>query len=109
MQVMKTIEIDIKKIQELLKDESNNLWEKYNKRRLYLNWTKLVNLEVNRYNTGNISTSYLSGEKISNTKAFQYSRGKAYIDLNTNILACVYMDSKMIELLENELQLSVGE
>lgn len=109
MQIRKTIEIEIKTIQELLKDESHNLWEKYNKRRLYLNWSKLVNLEINRYNTGNISSSYLDGEKISNTKAFKYSRGKAYIDLNTNILACVYMDSEMIKLLENALQLSIGE
>tara|TARA_R100000426_G_C4754738_1_gene84779 strand:- start:165 stop:506 length:342 start_codon:yes stop_codon:yes gene_type:complete len=108
MQIFKTIKINDKKIQELLKDESHNLWEKYNKRRLYLDWAKLINLEIHRYKTGNISISTLAGEKISNTKAFRYSRGKAYISLNTNILACVCMHPEMIELLENALQLSIG-
>lgn len=109
MQIRKTIKIDADKIQELLKDESHHLWEKHNKRRLYLDWAKLINLEIHKYKTGNISTSLLNGEKISNTKGFKYSRGKAYISLKTNILVCAYMDSEMVELLENALQLSIGE
>lgn len=96
--------IELTTIQELLKDESNNLWEKYNKRRLYLDFAKIVNLEVDRYNTGNISSAYLEGEKISNSKASKYLQGKAFIDLNTNTLQCQYMHSDMVELLENALQ-----
>ena len=97
------MKIQIEKIQELLKDESHNIWEKYNKIRLYLDFAKIVNLEVDRYNTGNISSAYLEGEKISNSKAYKYLQGKAYIDLNTNVLECQYMNSEMIEKLENAL------
>jgi ArsR family metal-binding transcriptional regulator len=96
-----TINIEI--IQELIKDKSNNIWEKYNKKRLYLEWTKLVNLEIHRYNTGNISTAYLDGEKISNSKAYKYLQGKAYIDLNCNTLQCQNMNPEMIQKLENAL------
>jgi len=97
------MKIEIEKIQELMKDESHNLWEKYNKRRLYLDFAKIVNLEVDRYNTGNISSAYLEGEKISNSKAYKYLQGKAFIDLNTNVLECQYMNSEMIDKLENAL------
>ena len=90
-------------IQNLIEDESNNLWEKYNKRRLYLDFAKIVNLEVDRYNTGNISSAFLEGEKISNSKAYKYLQGKAYIDLNTNALECQYMHSDIKELLQDAL------
>jgi hypothetical protein len=90
-------------IQNLIEDESNNLWEKYNKRRLYLDFAKIINLEVDRYNTGNISSAFLDGEKISNSKAYKYLQGKAYIDLNTNKLECQYMHSDIIELLQDAL------
>jgi hypothetical protein len=96
-----TIESTI--IQNLIEDESNNLWEKYNKRRLYLDFAKIINLEVDRYNTGNISSAFLDGEKISNSKAYKYLQGKAYIDLNTNKLECQYMHSDIIELLQDAL------
>jgi hypothetical protein len=90
-------------IQNLIEDESNNLWEKYNKRRLYLDFAKIINLEVDRYNTGNISSAFLEGEKISNSKAYKYLQGKAFIDLNTNTLECQYMHSDIIELLQDAL------
>ena len=96
-----TIESTI--IQNLIEDESNNLWEKYNKRRLYLDFAKIINLEVDRYNTGNISTAFLEGEKISNSKAYKYLQGKAFIDLNTNTLECQCMHSDIIELLQDAL------
>lgn len=95
--------INIQKIQELLKDTSNNLWEKYNKKRLYLDFAKIVNLEVDRYNTGNISSAYLEGEKISNSKAYKYIQGKAFIDLHTNVLECQYMNAEIVEKLEKAL------
>lgn len=95
--------VDLTIIQNLIEDKSNNLWEKYNKRRLYLDFAKIVNLEVDRYNTGNISSAFLEGEKISNSKAYKYLQGKAYIDLNTNTLECQYMHSDIIELLQDAL------
>ena len=97
------MKIEIEKIQELLKDDSHNIWQKYNKKRLYLDFAKIIRLEVDRYNTGNISCAYLEGEKISNSKAYKYLQGKAYIDLNTNVLECQYMNSEMINKLENAL------
>ena len=90
-------------IEELIKDASHNLWEKYNKKRLYLDFAKIINLKIDRYNTGNISSAYLEGEKISNSKAYKYIQGKAFIDLTTNKLECQYMNSEIIELLENAL------
>jgi len=95
--------IELTIIQNLIEDKENNLWEKYNKRRLYLDFAKIVNLEVDRYNTGNISSAFLEGEKISNSKAYKYLQGKAYIDLNTNTLECQYMHSDIIELLQDAL------
>tara|TARA_R100000329_G_C7523048_1_gene184434 strand:- start:230 stop:526 length:297 start_codon:yes stop_codon:yes gene_type:complete len=95
--------IELTIIQNLIEDESNNLWEKHNKRRLYLDFAKIVNLEVDRYNTGNISSAFLDGEKISNSKAYKYLQGKAFIDLNTNTLECQYMHSDIIELLQDAL------
>ena len=95
--------IELTIIQSLIKDESNNLWEKYNKRRLYLDFAKIINLEVDRYNTGNISSAFLDGEKISNSRAYKYLQGKAFIDLNTNTLECQYMHSDIIELLQDAL------
>ena len=96
-----TINIEI--IQDLLQDKSHNLWEKYNKRRLYLDFAKIVNLEVDRYNTGNISSAFLEGEKISNSKAYKYLQGKAYINLNDNTLVCQYMHNHIKDILENKL------
>ena len=90
-------------IQNLIEDESFKLREKYNKRRLYLDFAKIINLEVDRYNTGNISSAFLDGEKISNSKAYKYLQGKAFIDLNTNTLECQYMHSDIIELLQDAL------
>jgi hypothetical protein len=95
--------IDIKKIEELMKDESHNIWEKYNKKRLYLDFIKIVNLEIHKYNTGNISNALLDGETISNSKARKYIQGEAYIDLNTNVLECQYMHTEIINRLKNLL------
>jgi hypothetical protein len=95
--------INIETIQKLIEDDSHNLWEKYNKKRLYLDFAKIINLQVDRYNTGNISSASLEGEKISNSKAYKYIQGKAFIDLLSNTLQCKYMHSEIVELLENKL------
>lgn len=48
-----------------------NVWEKYGKKRIYIgdNIESVFGLKINYYGTGNISSAYLNGEKISNSKA----------------------------------------
>lgn len=65
-------------------------WQKAGYDRLYLNnaGLKLAGLEISRYNTGNISSAKLNGEKISNSAANRIlgSLNKAYINLSTGKL-----------------------
>jgi hypothetical protein len=60
-----------------------NRWQRGDKDRVYLNdWASLIGLEVSRYNTGNISSAALNGEKISNSEAGRLlgSVDKVYFD-----------------------------
>jgi ATP-dependent phosphoenolpyruvate carboxykinase len=43
-------------------------WTKYGKDRLYIE-PEFIGMDVKYYNTGNVSTAYLNGEKISNSYA----------------------------------------
>jgi hypothetical protein len=46
------------------------LWERDGKRRVYFSpLAEFIGLEVNRYNTGNVSSATLNGERISNSQA----------------------------------------
>jgi len=68
------------------------LWERGEHRRLYFNdLMGLYGLEVDRYNTGNISHATLDGEQISNSSARQIADmlgwGKFWYDLNTGKFA----------------------
>ena len=60
-------------------------WTKYGKDRIYLNNFLKENsgLEIERYNTGNISSAKLNGEKISNSMAgiLLNCMEKAYYDI----------------------------
>lgn len=68
-------------MEQLLIEQGGKLWEGGPHRRVYLNnWLELAGLEVNRYNTGNISSAYLDGEKISNTKASELAGIKCFWD-----------------------------
>jgi hypothetical protein len=65
-----------------------NLWEKGSMRRIYMNnLPTLYGLQLQHYNTGNISYAELDGERISNNKAreivWALSNGKLWYDLNT--------------------------
>jgi len=46
-------------------------WTKGGHDRVYLDWSKLVGLEVEHYRTGNISYAEYKGERISNSQAYQ--------------------------------------
>ena len=66
------IERKIQLNKQLLKnlEEMGNRWEFEKYIRIYFNAEKLLpDFEVNFYNTGNISSAYLNGEKVSNTRA----------------------------------------
>lgn len=63
------------------------IWEKYGKRRIYLNTAEsfktFFGFEFSKYNSGNISRASLNGEKISNSKAAKILAEKHYFDCNT--------------------------
>lgn len=62
-------------------------WSKAGKDRLYLNdaGLKLAELDIDRYNTGNISSATMAGDKISNSKAGKIipAVSQGYIDLES--------------------------
>lgn len=63
-----------------------NLWERGEMKRVYFNnLEELYGLELDHYNTGNISRAKVDGEKISNNSARQLSyelrSGKVWFDL----------------------------
>src|SRR5690554_4896083 len=56
----------------LLTRWGGRLWEKNGHRRIYINnLSVLYGLETTRYNTGNIASAKLDGERISNNSARQ--------------------------------------
>lgn len=64
-----------------------SVWEKYGKKRIYINveqMSAVFGLTVNFYNTGNISSAYLQGEKISNRQAYRLLENKMFFDCVTN-------------------------
>lgn len=49
--------------------------------RVYINtdvWAPLVGLEIDHYKSGNISSAYLDGERISNARAYRLTAIKVY-------------------------------
>lgn len=49
--------------------------------RVYLNepvWAPMIELEIERYRTGNISSATLGGQRISNAKATRYLASKVF-------------------------------
>lgn len=60
------------------------VWEKYGRKRIYINSDdqieKVFGLSVGRYNSGMISSAFLNGEKISNSQARRLLTVKPYFD-----------------------------
>lgn len=60
------------------------VWEKYGRKRIYINSDdqieKVFGLTVSRYNTGNICSAFLNGEKISNCQARRLLAIQPYYD-----------------------------
>ena len=77
----------------LINQNLGKRWTKGNHDRVYLNVDALANairLETDRYNSGNISSATLDGERISNTHAREIleslSGARAYCDARTGRL-----------------------
>lgn len=63
------------------------LWEKGSMRRIYFNdLEQWMGLTINRYNTGNISSARVNGERISNSQARRMLNAidKLWFDLDDN-------------------------
>lgn len=68
-----------------LEGKGFNRWTKGNMDRLYIN-ADALGLEVERYNTGNVSSAYWQGERISNSRGSAMLYAKTYIDIATGKL-----------------------
>lgn len=59
-----------------------NRWTKGTMDRLYIN-ANMLGLELDYYKTGNISSAYWQGERISNRQGGAYKYAKTYINIET--------------------------
>lgn len=72
-------------------EEFGRVWEKYGKKRLYLDEQKVMKemgFELDFYKSGNIAYAELNGEKISNNKAWEVRSDllNSYIDFHTGLI-----------------------
>lgn len=74
----------MKNIEKSLTEIGCTVWEKYGRKRIYINSDdqieKVFGLSVGRYNSGMISSAFLNGEKISNSQARRLLTVKPYFD-----------------------------
>lgn len=88
-------------------------WTKGNHDRLYINngLYKIMDIEVDRYKTGNIATAKLNGEETSNSFMNKLiSAGtKSYIDLNSDEIISYANDSYIKSLIEEAIEKAVEE
>lgn len=74
----------MKNIEKSLTEIGCTVWEKYGRKRIYVNSDdqieKVFGLSVGRYNSGMISSAFLNGEKISNSQARRLLTVKPYFD-----------------------------
>jgi len=68
-----------------LEEKGFKRWTKGTMDRLYIN-AETLGLEVDRYKTGNVSSAYYRGERISNTRGSAMLYTKTYIDITTGKL-----------------------
>jgi len=90
------------KMIEKLEAKGFKRWTKGTMDRLYVNADK-IGLDVDYYKTGNVSSAWLNGEKISNSEARAIMGGKYYVDVTTgevNVKVCGYHGDEVRELIE---------
>ena len=74
-----------------LKKKGFYRWTKGDMDRLYFDIKKSGYLDVDYYKSGNVSSAYLNGERISNAEAYRLMAVKCFIDLkNGNKLMVTY-------------------
>lgn len=98
----------------LLSNKLGNRWTKGNHDRVYLTpeaLTSALNLTIDRYGTGSVSSATLDGEKISNNYARQIfeslSHARAYCDARTGEFHWVEFGreaGKVAEAIENIIE-----
>ena len=69
---------------EELKKRGFNRWTKGDMDRLYFDVKKSEYFSVDYYKSGNVSSAYLEGERISNAEAYRIMSVKCFIDLKNN-------------------------
>lgn len=77
-------------------------WTKYGKDRLYVH-SEFIGLSVTRYNTGNVSSAELNGERISNSyaKTLLGQLNGAYIDVNDSRISA---DPGVMEMIKKAIE-----
>lgn len=66
---------------EALEKKGFSRWTKGNMDRLYFSLEKAGALELDYYKSGNLSSAYLDGERISNAEAYRLLAVKCFVDL----------------------------
>ena len=80
-----------------------NHWAKGDMDRLYSNVEKSEYLDVDYYKSGNVSSAYLEGERISNAEAYRIMSVKCFIDLKNNNELVVQYGNEEVQKLVREL------
>lgn len=80
-------------------------WQKGNLDRLYINATQL-GLVCTYYNTGNISSAELNGERLSNSQGYKMKNAKTFMDVKTGSL---HSDSDVLKELAFDLVMKTLE
>lgn len=73
--------MDANEITKKLTENGGKLWEKNEMKRIYFNAGTVLSLDINYYNTGNVSSATLDGIKISNCEAKRCLDLKFWYDL----------------------------
>ena len=88
---------------EELENKGFNHWTKGAMDRLYFNVEKSEYLDVDYYKSGNVSSAYLEGERISNAEAYRIMSVKCFIDLKNNNELVVQYGNEEVQKLVREL------
>jgi hypothetical protein len=73
--------MDEQTIIKTLTENGGKLWEKGTMRRVYFNPETVMKMDVNHYNSGNVSSASINGEGISNSEAGRALECKFWYDL----------------------------
>lgn len=99
---------------EQLKSIGGTRWRKYGKDRVYFNdLADRIGLDVERYNTGNVSSARLDGEKISNSKATDYLQKLKFGDFYYNVESGEFVSKDlpdwMVERIEESIEVELDQ